>query len=212
MTRGHRGSLPLQRGAFSSPSPCRFIPALRKSGSQRCDQVLSEDFPGGAVVIPSGASRSFTFPHRKDTLGESSLGLYTDRYPRPIARLSQCAANRADSHSGSLLVSLDLGGSPTGQPGPRCPRARHRPQMLGHGSHDVATLEDGLVCRNTFRARDLAGNALLVPGPRVHSLGLPRSLRARSGSTPNAIERARQPWRRSGWRRARGRASTWAPG
>src|ERR1700736_5495063 len=29
MTRGHRGSLPPRRRAFSSPSPCRFIPALQ---------------------------------------------------------------------------------------------------------------------------------------------------------------------------------------
>jgi hypothetical protein len=31
MTRGHRGSLALRRRAFSSPSPCRFIPAHHKS-------------------------------------------------------------------------------------------------------------------------------------------------------------------------------------
>jgi hypothetical protein len=31
MTRGHRGPLTLRRRASSSPSPCRFIPALRKS-------------------------------------------------------------------------------------------------------------------------------------------------------------------------------------
>ena len=33
MTRGHRGSLILRCRAFTSPSPCRFIPALSKPGS-----------------------------------------------------------------------------------------------------------------------------------------------------------------------------------
>jgi hypothetical protein len=31
MTRGHRGALTLRCRALSSPSPCRFIPALSKT-------------------------------------------------------------------------------------------------------------------------------------------------------------------------------------
>jgi hypothetical protein len=59
MTRGHRDSLSLRCRAFSSPSPCRFIPALSITCQTRiCSSDLSPDAGTAPTLRPIQRPRS----------------------------------------------------------------------------------------------------------------------------------------------------------
>ncbi len=70
MTRGHRGSLLLRCRAFSSPSPCRFIPAHQIGGypagsiTEIFDIPMTAHFLGGCTIGDSATTGVIDPYHR----------------------------------------------------------------------------------------------------------------------------------------------------
>ncbi len=95
MTRGHRGSLLLRCRALSSPSPCRFIPAL--SATSHTTRAAARS--GAPVEHCRDHALAGPAPRDRTRVARLAIGVGV---PLPVARLRVRAAAAAYAHVSGL--------------------------------------------------------------------------------------------------------------